>query len=198
MQFFLLAFLIGREHCFARCFLEVHGAIIERYEIPLVYLPTIDERQNQTIRKQRSEFFQKIKRQTRTPRSVPVQKANGGIKTYGFKSRTAIMGEQGVQERQERIDGIGGRPPVTPFEAQGWRVYPDKVVKYAKINLRRFAFQTTENVRFRFLEQTMRFKRSRACRNAAWASFRLYPFLTTHRAIQRDGIFNEMRHQCQS
>jgi hypothetical protein len=69
-----------------------------------LYLPTVDEGENQPVGEKRSKFFNKIERQSRSARAIAMKKAYLWVKADGFEGGTAIMCHERVQERKQRID----------------------------------------------------------------------------------------------
>ena len=83
----------------------------------------IDAVQNGRFGNERAELFHEIESQRGAAETWLVIESNVGVETDGEARQGAIFAEHAVAEREERIDGVGGRAAVAggKIESRQWR-----------------------------------------------------------------------------
>ena len=99
-------------------------------EISWGYLASIDEGKGGSVGEHASELLHQVKGQGGASRSIAVKETALRIQAAALARAAAIAGEKGVIERKQRVDGIKGRPSVSPVESKGALLLGDQVVEY--------------------------------------------------------------------
>ena len=131
----LLPFLPSGENGAPRFIAHHHGPAVARFKIRSAQLAAVDQRQRQPVGKRWPEFLHQIKRQAWPPGPVPVQKADCRVEAHTFRGAAAVMGEQGVKKRQQRIDWVQRRAAGTASPAQFRVGRTDQIVKHREIEV---------------------------------------------------------------
>nr|CEI15190.1 hypothetical protein XACB302_8580007 [Xanthomonas citri pv. citri] len=155
LKLFAFALLVGDQHRLARIVLEKNRAVVEDLEVALVQLPAVDQRQCQALAKQWPEFLCKVQGQAWPSWSVAMQKADCRVQTNRFQGRTAVVGQQGVEKRQQRIEGVARWAAIASAKAQQRRLGAHQLAEDAEIRLRCLAFQATQHVNTGLDEQAL-------------------------------------------
>src|SRR5579875_2306090 len=115
-KFVPLALLIGDQHGLAAGIGEQDGAVFKAAEIARRELAAVDQRKSDAVGQYRPQLFHQIKRQARPPRAVAMQKANGRIEPDTLRSGTAIVHEQRIKEREQRVTASSGGRRLRPIK----------------------------------------------------------------------------------
>jgi hypothetical protein len=75
-----------------------------------------------------------------------VEEADGRVEADRLERGAHVVGEQRIEERQERVDGISRRPPRTARKAQLGVADPDQVVEHGEIEVRRLTLQAAQQI----------------------------------------------------
>ena len=106
----------------------------------------IDQGQHEPVCQARAEFLHQIQCQGGAPRAVPVQEPYIGIQPHAFQGGSAVVGQDAVEEREDRVYRVHGWAPAAGLEGKQ-RLFPqDHLVEHAEINRGPGAFQASEAV----------------------------------------------------
>ena len=93
---FAFALLVGHQNFLAGFFLQEDRSGRGLLKILRPDLTSVDQRQRQSVRQNRAEFFHHIQSETRPARPVPMQKAHRGIKADAFNGPAQVRRQQRV------------------------------------------------------------------------------------------------------
>ena len=74
--------LIGHQNLFPALCLQQHTSTLLENKVALLYLPPVDKRERQAVRKEGPQLLHQVKCETRTTRAIAMQKANLRIKPH--------------------------------------------------------------------------------------------------------------------
>lgn len=106
----LLPLLVAGEEISSSRLAERHPACRLCLEVAFRDLVSIHERENEAIGKWRPQFLHEIQRERWAPRSVAMKKARVGIESNARERRGAIVEQDGICKREQRIDRVPRRP----------------------------------------------------------------------------------------
>jgi hypothetical protein len=79
-------------------------------------LATVDEGEHKAVGQERTEFFHEVKRERGPTGPVGVEVADARVEANAFEGGAAVVNQQGVGEREQCVDRVGGRTAVTTAE----------------------------------------------------------------------------------
>ena len=135
----LLALLPGRQHRPAPIVGSRTAPPSRLRNRQLRDLAAIEQRQRQPVRQHRPQFLHQIERQAWPARPVAMQEADGRIETDALGGAAAIVGQQRIEERKQRIDGIERRAAAAPANRISGSGERDQCIEDSEIILRRLA-----------------------------------------------------------
>lgn len=150
LEGFALALLIGGEHAFAGVVVHVYGTAFAALEAGGLDLLAVDQGQDQAIGQERAQFLHQVEGQARAAGTVPVQEADRRVQAHPLQGRGYVVGQQGVEEREQGVDVVQGRAAAAATVAERLLLGGDQVVEHAEVGVRRFAFQAAYPVQVGF------------------------------------------------
>ena len=145
-EFILFSFLVGHQNGFSGLVIHKHCSIFLGAKPLLLDLIEVNQGQGQAIGKHRPELFHQVQGQPRPPRPIPVQKSDRRIKSHGLQGGPDIMHQQGIKKRQQAINPIQRRPPVSFGKGEILLLGKDQVIEDPKIGMGRFPLDAAEHV----------------------------------------------------
>ena len=111
----------------------------------------VDEREHKAVRKARTELFHEIKRQRGSAGAVAVQKTDVRVESHSLQRGGAVVREQAVCKREQRVDIVQRRPPASRPEVKIRLVLQDHFIKHIKICLCANALAAAQRLHGEFL-----------------------------------------------
>ena len=110
-------------------------------------LPAVEKRERQPVGQDGTQLLHQVEREARASRPVAMQEADGRIEPDALRRAAAIVGQQRVEEREQRVDRVERRAARAPAEDDVGVGDADQVVENAEIDVAGLAFGAAQSVR---------------------------------------------------
>ena len=105
-------------HLAPRLVRQQHRAVLQRAEDAGADLAAVDQGQHQPVGQDGAELLQQVERQRRAAGPVAVQEAHRRVEAERLQRRAAVVGEEGVEQREQGVDRVERRAARAAAEAQ--------------------------------------------------------------------------------
>ena len=130
----------------APCVRQQHRAALAEVKIDRFEHTVVDEREHKAVGKARAQLLHQIERQRLPPWPVAVEISDVGVQPYAFKRRGAVVREQTVSKRQQRVERIERRTAAALAEEKRLFSLQDHVVQHAEICRRTDTLEAAQTV----------------------------------------------------
>ena len=143
---FLFSLLVRDQKSLARLVRHQDRAglgLLKSFSLDLL---SIDQGKRQPVRQKRPEFLHQIEGEAGPAGPVPMKEAHRRVESHRFQSRTDIVNEERVYEREQCIDVIQRRPAVSFLERKILLLGHDQMVENAEIDMGGVPLAAAESV----------------------------------------------------
>ncbi len=141
---FLFALLIGNDDFLASCILHLHRAAGALRKILRRDLTPVDQRENQSISQYAAQLLHDVQGQRGSAWSQGMEESHLWIEAHAFRRSHAIVQNQCVEERHQRIDWIRRWTPVPAIELEGLTILFDHAVEGREIRAGGLSFDAAQ------------------------------------------------------
>jgi hypothetical protein len=141
-----LAFLVRFEDGAAPIVGEADAAGGFGLEVGRTELGAVEEAEGKPVGEEGAEFLHEVEGEAGSAGPVGVEEADGGIETDAFEGGLDIVGEEGVEEGEEGVDGVSWGSAVAAGEGESGFAGSDELGEHGEVELGGLALDAAELV----------------------------------------------------